>query len=198
MIEKLALKLVDELQSNQLILETQKDEYMYVFLTEFEKIITLFSVFLISVFTKQYLNAACFTIAFFCLRYRAGGAHFSTFRKCYIGTLMLYIFIFYIINSFGNNRIFVQILLITTFASTVVVFSIGCVNHLNMNMDELELNANKIRSRYAVVLELGLVLYLFILDAKIGVIESIELAIIVCAVLMIISKMMGQEVKESE
>lgn len=197
MIEQLASFLVNELYENNFILGTQREDYAYAFITEVEKIITLLSIFIISVIEKQYINAILFSVAFFCLRHRTGGAHFSTFRKCYVGTLIMYICLFHFIQLTEHNDMVVNTLFGVTVASVVIIIYIGCVNHYNMNMNKMELEANKKRARVTVMIELGFVIYLILMNANIETIESIELAIIVCSVLMIIAKIKGQEVKEN-
>lgn len=196
MIERLASILVNALYENNFILGTQREDYAYAFITEAEKIITIFSIIIISTFEKQYLNSFLFSVAFFCLRHRTGGAHFSTFKKCYVGTLIMYICLFRFIQLTKHNDMFVNILFGVTIASVVIIIYIGCVNHYNMNMNKMELEANKKRARFTVMIELGFVIYLILMNANIETIESIELAIIVCSVLMIIAKIMGQEVME--
>ena len=72
---------------------------------------------------------------------------------------------------------------------------IGNVNHPNMNAEEEEVHELKKMSRIIVILELLVIFFLNWLGNAEMVIVYSGLAIILCAALLVIAKLIGQEVK---
>ena len=81
------------------------------------------------------------------------------------------------------------------FISGIVVLTIGCVNHPNMNMDTEELECNKRIARYILFIELIIIASSKMIEIDDGYYISMESAIILCSFLMIVGKLFKQEVK---
>lgn len=90
------------------------------------------------------------------------------------------------------------VLVLFTVCSYVCILIIGTVNHPNMDMSKEELNASKTSSRLLVSMLIMLVGFLWWIEANMEIIVYMCLAIILCASLLIIAKIVKQEVRVDE
>ena len=150
MLEQIVRKLVSLLLRNRFISQEEYEQFVYVLLGDIESFLVIISILFIGTVIGQIVPTASFLICFFALRKRTGGYHLSSYYKCYIGTVCLYVFI----------------------------------------VHEL-----KKMSRIIVILELLVIFFLNWLGNAEMVIVYSGLAIILCAALLVIAKLIGQEVK---
>ena len=78
MVEKLAINLVDQMLENKMIVEQQKEHYIYSLILQIERIITLRiitlgTILIISYFEDNLILTVLFLIFFLTLRARTGG-----------------------------------------------------------------------------------------------------------------------------
>lgn len=79
--------------------------------------------------------------------------------------------------------------------SIILIELIGTVNHPNVDMDIYELRESKRAARTLVLLEGGMILILIIMGFDILYVSYMSIAIILCAMLMCLAKIIKQEVK---
>lgn len=193
MVERMIKKLVDAFQENGLILQSDYDKYVYVLSGDVEFLITLTSIFLLSILIGQVLPTIGFLICFLVLRRRTGGYHMDTYFQCYFCTLCVYILV--TILTYVMAR-YTWLLIGTAFLAGIVIMIIGSVNHPNMDMGQEELQDSKAMARIIVCIELASILFLKWLGDNEILISYACLAVILCAILLIVAKIVGQEVKE--
>lgn len=195
MIEKLANNLVDQMMNENLIDIEKKENYVYAFTYIVEHFLTIGTIIVISLILKNFLYTLIFLGFFLSLRKRTGGYHADTFLKCYFGTIITYIFISYVSTLLSYNVYILHVLLIL---SIITIGFIGTINHPNMDMDSYELIESKKAARLILILESGLIYFLVLIRVDINAINYMSMAVILCALLLLIAKILNQEVKENE
>ena len=195
MITKAVKYLVDQLVKMELIEEMQRDEYLYSLTCFVEGILTIGSILILAICFEKIIPTIMFLLFFFSLRRRTGGFHLNSFGSCFIGTLILYVLIVICAKYAVLERL---VLVLFTVCSYVCILIIGTVNHPNMDMSKEELNASKTSSRLLVSMLIMLVGFLWWIEANMEIIVYMCLAIILCASLLIIAKIVKQEVRVNE
>lgn len=195
MIERLAYMMTDRMEEEKLLGKEMKDEYVYALINIMERGITLASIFCMSLFFKQIISMGLFLIFFLSLRKRTGGYHAEKFWQCYLETLATCMAIIYLCPVLEKHMKIVYMLL----AGSIVLISIvGTVNHPNMELNAWELLESKKAARYLVGLESVSLVAAVILNVRNIYICYMSGAIILCALLLVIAKMIKQEVSKSE
>lgn len=195
MIEKIAIDLVDQMTETKLIHKDMAERYIYVAICWMEKFITIGTIILISIAVEKFLPTLFFLIFFFGLRKRTGGYHLDKFYQCYLASVLSYLVILGISTSLvGYPQLILGMLL---FAMSVIGI-IGTVNHPNMHMDSAELAESKKEARIILLLEGSIIYCCVLLGAHLIFISYMAIAVILCAALLCIAKILKQEVKENE
>jgi len=192
MVEKMAIKLVQKLEKEKLINRAVIEEYEYATITLMERLITMGTIILIAITYKEILPTIFFLFFFLSLRKRTGGYHSDKFWKCYIGTVLSYLAIVKIAVLFLEHLALLYGLLLL---SIVLIEIIGTVNHPNMDMNKDELTESKSAARLLVLLEGLIILSSILLGNDKMYVIYMSIAIILCATLLSLSKILKQEVK---
>lgn len=195
MIEKIAINLVGQMTEEKLIDKDMSERYIYVLTSWIEKFITIGTIILISIAVQMLLPTMLFLIFFLALRKRTGGYHLDKFYQCYLSTIVSYLIILVInlkMESYYNYLLGILLLAIGA------IVAIGTVNHPNMHMNSKELAESKSAARAVAFLEGGIICCNVLIGADIIFIGYMAMAVILCAVLLCIAKIIKQEVKGSE
>ena len=184
MIEKMAMGLVDQMAEEKMIDKEAEEYYVYTLVSLMEKFITIGTILLISVLIEKLVPTAFFLLFFLSLRKRTGGYHMNTFFQCYLGTVVL---VDYPQPVFG-------LLLV----AICIVEVIGTVNHPNIHMDAVELSESKRAARILCAVEVCVIYTFTLLGADMMYVCHMAVAVILCAVLLLIAKILKQEVKRNE
>jgi len=195
MIEKIAIDLVGQMADTKLIHKDMEERYVYVTICWMEKFITIGTIILISIAVQKFLPTLFFLIFFLGLRKRTGGYHFDKFYQCYLASVLSYLAILGISTSLAA---YPQWLLGMLLLAMLGIGMIGTVNHPNMHMDSAELIESKKEARIIVLLEGSIIFCSVLLGADMVYISYMAIAVILCAALLCIAKILKQEVKENE
>lgn len=195
MVEKMVLSLVNQMREEDLISETDREFYEYALVTMAERIIVIASLLIISLCVRQIIPSICFMVFFFSLRKRTGGYHADKFWQCYLLTVITFIAITQIATTLANNFVIMYILL---GLSVIVIEIIGTVNHPNMDMDSLELKASKRAARILAMAELAVIVVMALFNVNMIYQAYTSIAVILCASLLCLAKVIKQEVREDE
>lgn len=141
---------------------------------------------------KQFVPTICFLVFFFSLRKRTGGYYAKKFWQCYLTTVLTYFMVLRVAAPLSRNPMAMYMLL---GCSIILIELIGTVNHPNVDMDIYELRESKRAARTLVLLEGGMILILIIMGFDILYVSYMSIAIILCAMLMCLAKIIKQEVK---
>lgn len=195
MIEKIAIYLVGQMTETELIDKDMKERYIYVLICWIEKIISIGTIVLISIVAKKFLPTLFFLMFFLELRKRTGGYHLEKFYQCYLATVVSYLIILLISTRLAD---YPQWLLGMLLLAMLGIGIVGTVNHPNMHMNLEELAESKSAARIIVLLEGSIICGCVLLRADMVFISYMAIAVILCAVLLCIAKILKQEVKENE
>ena len=193
MVDNISRKLADLLVQRKLINRQEYDEYKYALLCNIESFISFGSIILLSFFFRLLIPTLCFLFSFITIRKRSGGYHFNSFLKCYISTIAIYISIVYIgFNSFS----LIYFNFITAVASVIIII-LGAVNHPNMNYSSEEYLAAKESARIVIILFDIIIIFMNYIKVPYSIILYTEIGVILCSILLLLSKIIKQEVKRN-
>lgn len=192
MVEKIAIRIVGRLKEECLINATDEEYYEYAVITIIERYITVITLLLLGMAYGQILPTVCFLCFFLSLRKRTGGYHADKFWKCYLGTAVTFIAVIEITKVLSEKPIIMYGLLL---CSVILIEVIGTVNHPNMDMDVHELQESKKAARLVVLLEAMVIVSFIFLRIESVYIGYMSIAIILCAFLLCLAKMIKQEVR---
>lgn len=192
MIEKMALKIVNQMELEKIIKKSSCEYYEYALISMVEHVITVGTMLILGLIFRQFLPTVCFMVFFLSLRKRTGGFHANRFWQCYLGTVTFYIAIMQIVPILCRNQTVMYGLL---FFAILLICIMGTINHPNMDMSKSELQESKKAARLLVLMEAMVVVALVYLNADLLYIGYISMAIILCAFLMSLAKIIKQEVR---
>ncbi len=192
MIEKMALKLVNQMEMQKIISKSNCEYYEYALIAMVENAVTIGSMLLLGLLFKQFLHTVCFMVFFLSLRKRTGGFHADKFWQCYLGTVIFYIAIMQIVPILCRNQVVMYAML---FLAMLLICIMGTINHPNMDMSKSELRESKKAARLLVLLEVMILAALVYLKADLLYIGYMSVAIILCAFLMCLARIIKQEVR---
>ncbi len=191
MIEKIALKIVNQMEMQKIINKSSCEYYEYALITTIEKSITVSTMLFIGLIFRQFFQTVCFMVFFLSLRKRTGGFHANKFWQCYLGTVIIYITIMQIVPILCRNPVIMYGLL---FLAILLICIMGTVNHPNMDMNKRELQESKKAARLLALIEVMIIVVLIYLKSDSLYIGFASVAIILCAFLMCLAKIIKQEV----
>lgn len=195
MIEKIAINLVGQMTETKLIHKDMAESYVYATICWLEKFITIGTIILISIAARKFLPTLFFLVFFLELRKRTGGYHLDKFYQCYLASILSYVAILGISTCLAG---YPQWLLGMLLFAMLGIGIIGTVNHPNMHMDSVELAESKKEARIIVLMEGSIICCCVLLGAGMVFISYMTIAVILCAALLCIAKILKQEVKENE
>lgn len=191
MIEKMVIKIINQMEMEKIISKSSCEYYEYALIGMVEHAITVGTMLLIGLIFRQFLPTICFIVFFLSLRKRTGGFHANKFWQCYLGTVITYIVVVQIVPMLCINPTIMYGMLF--FAITLICI-IGTINHPNIDMSKSELQESKKAARLVVLMEVMIIAVLVYLKADILYIGYMSVAIILCAFLMCLAKIIKQEV----
>lgn len=191
MVERIANAIVDQMEKENLLYSGMKEHYLYALITTIEKWVTIISILCIGVIFKQVVPMMLFLAFFLSLRKRTGGFHADSFLKCYLGTMVISVAIIHVCPVLVNHMYAIYVLLA---CSVLVTAIIGTVNHPNLAMNCIELRESKKAARYLLGLECMILLAAIALNISELFICYMSVAIILCAFLLCLAKILKQEV----
>ncbi len=195
MVDKLSISLVNQMVDGKLIEDEQKEHYLYALITMIERVISIGTIFVISIFVNKLVPTFLFLLFFLSLRKRTGGFHLNTFVQCYFATIGIYLLVLIIDPILVDN---LQILLEVLLGAICAIEIIGTVNHPNMHLDNVELVNLSKSARILVILEGSVIYALALGNGNSLYVCYMSIAVILCAILQCLAKFMKQEAKRSE
>lgn len=195
MVERISVMLTDQIISNKLIPDNMREWYIYAFCRLFETFISLGMLMIVGVGTNRLLPLILFWVFFDLLRRRAGGYHCEKYWQCFITTTIVFIGVVKIEPFLSSHPIILYSLLVV---ASLVILIVGTINHPNIDYDSMELVKSKEFSRHILAIELFVILSFFMLGVKEFYLTYMSVGVIICAILMGLAKLLGQEVKVNE
>ena len=195
MIQVMVSIIIDNLIRNGTIDQEDMEKYTYGVEIVIEKLITYTVLFILALVLKVLVPSALFILFFITLRGYTGGFHARTYLGCFISTIVIYL---------CSSQIFVPFFIMQEkyiipciIVSSISIILLAPMNHPNINLSINEKKRCKIGSRSILTIEIILI---FIgIYSKINTVYYVFpfLGVLLCAVLLIIAKIMRQEVKQN-
>lgn len=191
MIERMAIKIINQMEIEKIISKSSCEYYEYALIGMLEHAITVGTMLLLGLIFRHFLPTICFIVFFLSLRKRTGGFHAGKFWQCYLGTVIFYIAIMQIVPILCGNPIVMYAVL---FLAIILICIMGTINHPNIDMNKSELRESKKAARLVVLMEVMIIAVLVYLEVDILYIGFMSVAVILCAFLMCLAKIIKQEV----
>lgn len=193
MVERTACRLTDSLIKEKMIASELGEWYTYSFIRIIEMLISMGTIFILSVLLKKTVPTMLFLLFFDMLRRRTGGFHCEEFWQCYIATNLMYILI---VVAEPYIRLHESIEWFFTMLAAIIILFVGTVNHPNLSYDETEINRSKTLARGILVVEIIAVISMGAIGIDRVYVSYMSIGIILCAVLILLAKVFRQEVKK--
>ena len=185
---------VEFLIRNNALEEKYREDSIYGLTIVLEKIVACMILFGISFLLGKFLEGMVFVVCFLMLRQTTGGFHANTFLGCIIGSIITVVLVLEVLASLAEGHI--------TIFGIMLIISIFCIllyapiNHPDLMLTLEEQGKYRYWSRVVLFIEIGIVGLGYILRMKWQ--QYIMIAIIICAVFIVVAKLLGQEVSMDE
>lgn len=196
MIHNMAVKLSNYLLTNGIVRSDNLQFYVYGFEKALGKWLMIGVLLLISIFLKAVIPSIVFIVFFLTLREAAGGVHASSSTWCMILSILMYLVSIKLLLPLLINNINVSTILVL--ASILSIWNLAPLNHPNLGFDKDEIIICKRKARVVLIVEMITILLGIYINIDNIYISSAALGIIVSATLLIIGKLLKQEVIENE
>ena len=192
MIEKMAKRIVRQMEIQKIINKANCEYYEYALIGMVEHIITVGTMLFLGLIFRKFLPTVCFIVFFISLRKRTGGFHAGRFWQCYLGTVVIFSAVIQIVPLLCRKTTVMYAIL---FVAIILICIMGTINHPNMDMSKSELRESKKAARLLILIEVMIIAVLVYLKADLLYIGYMSVAIILCAFLMCLAKIIKQEVR---
>jgi len=196
MIHRLAMKTAGYLVKNEVGKADNEEFYIYGIEIMIEKVLTYSVLLILALYFKLLIPSLLFVAFFILLRGYAGGYHAKTYTGCFIGTVGMYIACSQVVMPIFLKE---EILLFVGLAITItLVLILAPVNHPNLDLNLNEIKKCKNGVEIVLVIEVALILGGILLSVNEVYIVFPLLGMMMCAILLVIAKIIKQEVKVHE
>ena len=193
MPEYIATWLTTRLLRNKLIAENEKHIYQYSLQVKIEKIVGMIAIIILGYLLHVFFQTIIFWLFFSSIRKRSGGYHMNSFFGCFLGSIGLYMIFAVGIYPFILDHLLVNYFFVIL--SYITIMLIGSVNHPNMAWTDEEYRASKKRVYIIATVELICIIFTSVVLDDNSYMIFMSYGIILTALLLIIAKLIKQEVK---
>lgn len=187
-------KFVDYLIKNNALEEKYREGSIYGLTIIAEKMIVCAILIAVSVGLGKVKEGIIFAVSFMMLRQVTGGFHATTFLKCLIGSVTIFVLSLEVFANLVNNYRAIATLL--CIISCICIIVCAPVNHPNLMLSQMEKGRLRFASRVVLSVEVALIVLGYIFRLKYQ--WHIMMAVIICAFFIIVGKLLRQEVKMNE
>lgn len=185
---------VDFLIRSHALEEKYREDSVYGLTLVFEKLIVYTVLFIISFLLGKFWEGVAFTVCFLMLRQTTGGFHAKSFLGCFIGSIAMVVLTLEVFAPLLTK--YMIIFGLTLVISIICILFFAPVNHPDLMLTLEEQRKHRNWSRGILFIEIG--------AAGAGILLKVEwqqyilMAIIVCAVFIVVAKLIRQEVRTDE
>lgn len=185
---------VEFLIQNNALEEKYREDSIYGLTMALEKIIVCMVLFSISFLLGKFLEGMVFIVCFLMLRQTTGGFHADTFPGCVIGSIATVALVLEIFAPLAEEHMIIFGLMLVI--SIVCILLFAPVNHPDLRLTIGEQRKHRHWSRVVLFVEFGMAGAGWALKMEWQ--QYIMMAIVICAVFIIIAKLLRQEVRMDE
>lgn len=185
---------VDFLIRSHALEEKYREDSIYGLTLVFEKLIVCTVLFMLSFLLGKLWEGVVFTVCFLMLRQTTGGFHAKSFPGCFIGSVAAVVLTFEVFVPLLAKHMIIFGLMLAISILCILLFA--PVNHPDLMLTLEEQRKYRNWSRGILFLEIGAAGIGTILKMKWQ--QYILMAIIICAVFIVVAKLIRQEVRTDE
>ncbi len=185
---------VDFLIRNNALEKQYREEAVYGMTLTVEKVIVCVAVCMVSFMLGKFLEGAVFTLCFLALRQTTGGFHAKSFPGCFVGSVVTVVLCLEVFVPLLAKHLIVFGMLFII--SIICILFFAPVNHPDLMLTAEEQRKYRIRGRGILFMETGAAVAGTILKMKWQ--QYIMLTVIICAVFIVLAKLIRQEVRTDE
>ncbi len=185
---------VDFLIRNNALEKQYREEAVYGMTLAVEKVIVCVAVCMVSFMLGKFLEGAVFTLCFLALRQTTGGFHAKSFPGCFVGSVVTVVLCLEVFVPLLAKHLIVFGMLFII--SIICILFFAPVNHPDLMLTAEEQRKYRIRGRGILFMETGAAVAGTILKMKWQ--QYIMLTVIICAVFIVLAKLIRQEVRTDE
>ena len=186
--------LVQIVIQKEILDEEHREEYVYALTTMFEKVIAYSIILIVAILIGEPLHGMLFAVSFVVLRQTTGGFHAESFLGCLIGSVLTLLVTAKILMPLLQR--YTTVIGILLLLSVLCILCFAPVNHPNLVLTRKERKRHKYLSICVLCVELGII----------GIGEYLQehfqrymvTSIIICALFILLAKIIRQEVKYDE
>ena len=193
MLHRIAIKAATLVLKNEQDGEADKEQYIYGFEVILGKTLTYIILFVIGSVLNLFFEMLVFISFVIFLRGQTGGYHLNNSFGCIFCTTAISIFSILLANNI-KYQFAISVLPVLVFISILVICIYSPINHPNLLLNKQEARRCAKCSMLFTGIELLIVTLLILFRAKESIIISACLGIVVVAILMIVAKIIKQEV----
>lgn len=185
---------VDFLIQHEALDKTYREASIYGLTLLFEKVLTYLLLMGIAFALGKPIEGLVFAVCFVSLRQATGGFHAKTLQGCLVGSILSFYLAVELMAVWLQSHPLI--------AGSLLLIAIICVliwapvNHPNLLLTKDEIKKNKLWSRGILLIEVSIILAGYLLHMQWQ--QYIVSAVILCAVFILIAKLIGQEVRGNE
>jgi len=191
-VEKLAITVVGQMVSNNLIDSEDKELYIYSFQILFEKLIAFTTILLVAAKFELIIQTILFLCFFSNIRKHTGGFHLSGFSSCFFASVGLYLVYIKVIYDFFIT--YIEINYIFLVLALLIILCIGAVNNPNINWTKREYRENSQIAKCVAIVEVFIIVILHFLGMNTSYLLFMSFGVILSAFLLLIEKIYRKEV----
>lgn len=185
---------VDFLIRNHALEEKYREYSIYGLTMAVEKMIVCTIMFGIFLLLGKVPEGIVFIVCFLTLRQTTGGFHAKTFLGCLTGSVTTVVLVLEVLIKWADEHMVIAFFLFII--SSVCILLYAPVNHPGLMLSLEEQRKYRYWSRVVLFVEMGFALTGYILQMKWQ--WYIMMAIIICAIFIIVAKLLRQEVRMDE
>lgn len=196
MINMIAVRITQYLIKNEVGKSDYEQSYIYGIEIIIEKIITYSVLLVLALYFKLLIPSLLFIAFFVLLRGYTGGYHANTYAGCFVGTMVMYLTCSQVVAPLLLNE---EMFLFLGLAITgLAIFILAPVNHPNLDLNSYEIKKCRNGMKVVLAIEMAFVLGCIIWRVNKLYIVFSFLGMVMCAILLILAKIIKQEVKLHE
>lgn len=185
---------IEFLIQNNVLEEKYREDTIYSMTLVLEKLVACTILFGVSFLLGKFMEGMVFVVCFLMLRQTTGGFHANTFLGCLIGSISTVVLVLEVLATLLAKHIVIFGVLCVL--SIIVILFFTPVNHPDLMLTLEEQKKCRCWGRGVLFVEIGMVTAGYILQRQWQ--QYIMISIIVCAIYIIVAKLLRQEVKINE
>lgn len=191
MFTKIAEKLANNLEENQIIKHDDRELYVYGFNQGLNILLNLITTLVVGLLFRNILELAIFIAAYIPLRSFAGGYHAKTPLRCYIYSIVMLILVSVgMKHLFFVDMVYYAILVI----SSLIIYTLSPIEDQNKPLDKIEIKVYRKRSLLIMLIELIICILFNVLSIN-KLFISIVYALFVMSIMLLIGMIKNKIMK---